>query len=167
MEAQRENTAKINQGWRIAKLAKRLERHFKTGDKVIRIVMREKNGVPFYVLVYTPVTTKLRKMGEMLGNYLHVPLEYRGPDHPWWVEIRAFLESVGQELSKATSGNLLGAPLWHPATGRVFAVSEPLPTETVDEHMAAVGCVGREFIAEVEYFDDMPKQIGVVERREG
>ena len=35
LEAQREKTRKIKQGWRIAKLARHVERRFKTGDKVV------------------------------------------------------------------------------------------------------------------------------------
>ena len=161
IEAQRGNATRIQQGWRIAKLAKDLERHFKTGDKVIRLVMRESDGQPFYVLMYTPVTAQLRKMGEKLGNLMHAPVQYHPPDNPWWEKTRGYLEAVWVEINKATRGNLMGAPLWHRETGQVFVVTEPLLGETPEEHKAAVGRIGRHFVAEVGYFDDIPAPVNI------
>lgn len=80
LEAQRGNKKRIRQGWRIAKLAKDLDRYFRTGDKVIRIAMRERNGPPFYVLMYTPVTSRLQNLGERIGNLMHIPIRYRPPE---------------------------------------------------------------------------------------
>jgi len=156
LEAQRGNATRIKQGWRIAKLAKNLDRHFKTGDKVIRMAMRESDAQPFYVLMYTPVTTQLRKMGEKLGNLMHVPVQYHPSDDPWWKETRDFLEAVWTEFNKATRGKLLGAPLWHRDRTEFSVVTEPLPGETPDEHIAAIGRIGHTFVAEVTYFDDIP-----------
>lgn len=159
LEAQQSNTTRIKHGWRVANLAKDLERHFKTGDKVIRIVMRKKDGRPFYVLMYTPVTARLRKMAEKLGALRHALLEYHPPDDAWWQETRDFLETVWSELEKAARGNLMGAPLWRRETGKVSLVTEPLPGETPEEHKAAVGRIGSEFVAEVGYFDEIPPPV--------
>jgi hypothetical protein len=161
IEAQRGNATRKKQGWRIVKLAKDLERHFKTGDKLIRLVMRESDSQPFYVLMYTPVTAQFRKMGEKLGNLMHAPVQYHPPDNPWWKETRDGLEAVWVELKKATRGNLMGAPLWNRKTGQVFVVTEPLPGETIDQHKTAVGKIGRHFVAEVRYFDDIPAPVNI------
>ena len=154
LEAQRETTGRIKQGWRIAKLSRRLERHFRTGDQVVRIAMREPDGRVFYELVYTPVTARLQKMGERLGSLLHAQTKCRPPTDKWWSETRQFLESVVEELEKAVRGNLLGAPLWNPRTKRVFTVSEPFPNESPQEHKAAIGRVGRRFLAQVEFLNE-------------
>ena len=45
LEAQRENTGKIKQGWRIAKLARHVNRRFKTGDKVVQLTEVPSKGV--------------------------------------------------------------------------------------------------------------------------
>src|SRR3990172_841250 len=68
LEAQRENTSKIKLGWRVARLARHVERRFMTGDKVVQLTMLDIDGRPFYKLAYTPVTARLQKMGERLGN---------------------------------------------------------------------------------------------------
>ncbi len=157
LEAQREATAKIKRGWRVAKLAKNLERHFKTGDKIIRMILRKQDGQPFYALLYTPVTSSLRKMAERLGDFMHAPSARHAPDDPWWQETREFLESVWLELEKATRGNLLGVPLRNERTGSMNMVTEPLPGESLDEHGNAIGSVGSIFIAQVEYLDEFPE----------
>lgn len=74
LDAQRGNKKRMKQGWQIAKLAKNLERYFKAGDKVIWIVMRERKGPPFYVLMYTPVTRDLQNLGERIGGFMHAPI---------------------------------------------------------------------------------------------
>jgi len=117
--------------------------------------MLDTNGRPFYKLVYTPVTARLQKMGERLGALLHAQTKYHPPTDRWWSETREFLESVAAELGKAVRGNLLGAPLWNPRTRRAFTVSEPLPGESPDEHKAAIGQVGKRFVARVENLDEL------------
>ncbi len=153
LEARRESSAKIKQGWRIAKLARHVDRRFKTGDKVVRLVMQDTDGHPFYELVYTPVTSRLQKMGERLGNFLHAQTRYHSPTDRWWSEVRHFLESVAAELDRAVQGNLMGPPLWNPRIRRAFMVTELRAGESPDAHKATLGQIGRRFIAKVEYSD--------------
>ncbi len=70
---------KKKKGWRIANLGRNLEEAFKTGDKIIRWAVHNKdNGELIVCFYYTPVTSELKKAGEKLGNYLHYMKNYRG-----------------------------------------------------------------------------------------
>lgn len=156
LEVQQENTARIKQGWQIAKLNAHLKKHFNSGDKVIRIKNTDRRSNEVWVWLYTPVTAKLRKMDEKLGNYLHATVTYRRPEDAWWSVTRRFIEAVAEELTNATSGNLLGAPLLNPATREIRANVEARPGEDVNRYVAMFG-PGREITAKVEYFDRIPE----------
>ena len=64
LEVQKQVSAKKKKGWQINKLATNIERIFRTGDKVARFAFRKRGRKkPFAVFYYTPVNSKLVKMG--------------------------------------------------------------------------------------------------------
>ena len=114
-DAQAETTKKKREGWRISKLAKQVESAFKTREKVVRLVVfdPESNSV-ISEAFYTPVTHKLQKLGEQLGDYLHAPDKKRYENGQWLAVFREKLNETYRELEFAVSGTLMAPPLEHP-----------------------------------------------------
>ncbi len=114
LEVQDQISNSKKEGWQIAKLAKGLESAFKLGDKIVELEFLElKTGqkMPVY---FTPVTARLRKQGERLGDYLHAMKKARDDADAWWKETRKNLEDTCEQLSVANKGTLLGPPLTRP-----------------------------------------------------
>src|SRR5690349_8639930 len=78
-------------GWRIPELAKDFETVFRTGDKVVRLVINAPSGD--LALYFTPVTRRLQTMAGRLGKLLHAQ-NHHPDDHQWWRDQRQFLEQV-------------------------------------------------------------------------
>ncbi|MEQ1775193.1 MAG: hypothetical protein ABL891_15555 [Burkholderiales bacterium] len=107
-------------GWKIAKLAKGIEAAFRTGDQIVEFsIMDGPKGKVLATFLYTPVTSRLQKLGQQLGNYLHVTTLPTNRDEVWWSELRAMLEESIHLLRMATTGELLGAPLLHKETNQI------------------------------------------------
>lgn len=147
------------EGWRVAHLGKSLESAFRTGDKVIqlRILDRESKEL-LWVLYYTPVTKRLQKMAQRLGDYLHAPDASADRSDQWWKGFRQLLETAWLELKKATTGALIGAPLLHTATGKLNMTVEFNSTEDGQRYLKKVGGVGAKALLNVEYLDDLPPE---------
>jgi hypothetical protein len=153
------NITKIKRaGWKIPKLAKNLEKVFRTGDRIARVDFcdsaTEKVRCSLY---YTPVNKNLRAMASQIGNLLHFPKEYRPPESRWWNEARDFLESVYKELLKANRGTLLGVPLLDPVTHKVHLEMELEQGENVENQVNAIGTIGERLLVTVHYLDDLPE----------
>jgi hypothetical protein len=119
LEAQTHISRAKKSGWEIAKLAKGIEAAFRTGDQVVEFcVMDKAEGKVLAKLLYTPVTSRLRKLGQQLGNYLHATTTIEW-NEPQWSEFRSKLEEATHLLRMATTGELLGAPLVHRESGQI------------------------------------------------
>lgn len=114
-DAQAQTTRMKREGWQIAKLAKQLESAFKSRDQLLRLVVIdvETNRV-LSTALYTPVTRKLQKLGEQLGDYLHAPDRKKYENEQWLTGFRAKLNETYHELEFALSGTLMSPPLEHP-----------------------------------------------------
>src|SRR5947209_18770546 len=88
-DAQARTTKKKREGWQISKLAKQVESAFKSPNQVLRLIVfdTETNQV-LSTALYTPVTRKLQKLGEQLGDYLHAPEKKRYENDQWLKEFR-------------------------------------------------------------------------------
>ncbi|HEY4656274.1 MAG TPA: hypothetical protein VIH22_17275 [Cyclobacteriaceae bacterium] len=113
-DAQAETTKKKRKGWQISKLAKQVEAVFKAREKVIRLVVfdPETNSV-ISDAFYTPVTSKLQKLGEQLGGYLHASDKKRSKNGQWLAVFREKLNETYRELEFSVSGTLMAPPLEH------------------------------------------------------
>jgi hypothetical protein len=113
--ARQEANKKASKGWRMAELHGQIEAKFRLGLKYARwAVHDEVTGELVVCFYYTPVTPQLRKLGQQLGDFLHVLKEYREPSDPWWIKFRDILEEAADLLALATSGVMLGPALRRP-----------------------------------------------------
>lgn len=146
---------KKKQGWKIAKLGKDLEKAFKTGNKVVRWAVSEKDSRKLIVCFYhTPVTTRLRKKGERLGEYLHAMKKWRHDDDPWWDDLRFHLNEVAAELRIANTGTLLGPPMMQKDTAQVQMNMEVPPGVDLDSVTSQM--MERNFTVNVSYLQALP-----------
>lgn len=144
-------------GWQIAKLGKNIEQVFKMGDRVAEFAVIEKEtGSIIDKFYYTPVTSKLREMGERLGDLLHAMKKSRKEDDKWWYDTRKYLEGVCQELAKANAGTLLGVPLIKKETGQLYMNIEILRGEDPNSLRDKVGQIGVQRILKVRYLHELP-----------
>lgn len=145
-------------GWEIPKVAKNIERAFRTGDKIVRVSVSDyATKHILYSFYYTPVNRNLIAMSGKIGDLLHFPKKYRDPDDPWWNDKRAFLEQVYEELQKANAGTLLSVPLWNPKTRRAYFQTEG----SLGQKMKAQISIGETYLMAVDYLDDLPNTIKV------
>lgn len=149
------NITKIKRaGWRIPKVAKNVEKGFRTGDKIARVNVcddiTERVLCSFY---YTPINKDLRIMAGQIGKLLHFPQAYRAPENPWWNKTRKFLERVYKELLKANKGTLLCVPLLNPKTGQAHFETELKSGEKIEDRIP----VGQRYLVTVDYLDELPE----------
>lgn len=141
-------------GWEIPKVAKNIERAFRTGDKIARVsVCDDATQNVLYSFYYTPVNKNLRAMAGQIGDLLHCTKACRDAENPWWNEKRAFLEQVYKELQKANIGTLLCVPLWNPKTRRAHFQTELRPGEKIKDQIS----IGERYLVTVDYLDDLPE----------
>lgn len=158
LEAWDHISKKVKQGWQIPKLAKNIEKAFRIGDRVVKVTIKDSvSAPPIHIFYYTPVSSKLKKMGEKLGDLMHAMKKTISEDDCWWQETRDFLEQVYAELKKANRGTLLGPPLIEKKTGHVRMITmikreEEKKAESIKESMP----LNKELIFDVEYVDDIP-----------
>lgn len=121
----RENVAQLKTAskaqrreYRASKLGKTLEGAFESGDKmmVLFVVCDELNvRVP---LNYFPVSSRLQKIHDELGDFLHHPLWKEGEVEAWWGRLRQLVKEGYGGLQMAAAGELLAMPVnaageWH------------------------------------------------------
>lgn len=120
LDAQAHITKAKKSGWEIAKLAKGIEEAFRTGDQIVEFsIMDGPNGTVLAQFLYTPVTRRLQKLGQQIGNYLHPTSTPAQRTAEWWAEFRSKLGEGVHLLRMATTGELLGAPLLHKKTHQI------------------------------------------------
>jgi hypothetical protein len=160
LEAQDHISEKMKKGWQIAKLAKNIEKTFKSGDKIVEYaILDQETETIRYVLYYTPVNSKLKKLGEKLGDYLHAMRKYRPEDDPWWGRTRDFLEEEYTELQKANIGTLQGVPLLNTQTRQINMSVEPTDDKEKDSLMRLIGNPGTKIIFRVSYLNELPNEL--------
>lgn len=158
LQAQKHISKKMKSGWQIAKLGKNIERAFQLGDKVVEIsILDKRTSDRILALYYTPVTKKLRKMGEKLGKYMHAQKKYIPPDDNYWEKMRTFLENAYVKLEKANRGNLLGPPIMHYKTGKVDLTIEIDNEEEEALLTEFLPKMGEKTTVKVQYIDDIPQ----------
>lgn len=156
--AERAATLK-RRGWKIADLAKDLDRVFRTGDKgvVFRVYAEEREG-HYKAFIFTPVRRQTRQLAERLGDYLHFTSRTRINDDEWVQEFRDVLKGVATGLAFATTGMLLAPPLVTSGNGKkkITAITEVSGDAEAGEVLAVIGGVGGKVRIDVKYFDELP-----------
>jgi hypothetical protein len=147
-------------GWKIAKLGKTIERAFKLGDRIARIIITDSStNETLQTLYYTPVTLSLRKSGQQLGDFLHAIQDHRKLDDLWWKSRRSFLESIYAELEKSNSGTLLGPPIVNPKGEIQLQVENGINGAGI-ANQQKLSYVGRKVVMKVDYIDTFPPHAG-------
>lgn len=157
LEAWDHISKKVKQGWQIPKLAKNIEKAFRIGDKVVEVTIKDsESGPPLHVFYYTPVSSKLKKMGEKLGDLMHAMKRFIPQTDQWWKETRDFLEQVYSELRKAGRGTLLGPPLIDKKTGHINMHTMVKRDEKVKDIIKSIP-LNKEIIFGIRYLEDIPE----------
>ncbi len=153
LEAQKNVSKKKKSGWKIAKLAKSLEKAFKSGDKIIEIKIVSDEDNFQTTIYYTPVSSKLNKLVEKLGEYRHCMKQYKAAGDEWWNRCRKILEETYLELEKANEGILLGPPMVNKKTGQGYMTVE-MPEES--KELMKIMRSGKTFAFEVKHLRKIP-----------
>jgi hypothetical protein len=157
LRARDEERKKKKSGWRMAELHGQIEAKFRLGMKCARWALHDKEtGDLLACFYYTPVTPRLKHLGQQLGNFLHVMKDSRATDDPWWDIFREILDESAKLLSTATMGVMLGPAMIQPGTNRVDATLL-LPAGTdVDALMKRLRDTGEMIMAHISYPDALP-----------
>jgi hypothetical protein len=159
LEAHRGTIDLRREGWKVAVMAKTLEREFKSGQRIVRLrVLDESQKAVLATWYHTPVTPRLSAMAERLGDYLHAVVPRRSHEDPWWRETRSQLEEVHRALSVAAAGQLLSMPLMNLKTKQVHVKVEISP-DKASEILRAALTPGAKSIISVEYLDEAPDEL--------
>jgi hypothetical protein len=97
--------------WKIKKLAKMLAGSSKIHDKrFIFTFIHPKTGEKHYA-AYNPVSGKLRKIAEKLGDYLHCADQNQVLKPMFFSQFRRLVKQGIEELALATAGTLIAPPV--------------------------------------------------------
>jgi hypothetical protein len=104
--------------YKASKLGKTIEESFKSGDNMMLLsVICEQLNICVQ-LKYFPVSSRLQKIHDELGDFLHHPLWKEKEVERWWERLRALVKEGYGELQIAAAGELLVMPVntageWH------------------------------------------------------
>lgn len=158
LEVAEDISEKKKQGWQIAHLAKNIEKAFKVGDKIVQLAFEDKATAKGCAIYHTPVTSKLQKQGQQLGNYLHAMKVFRKADDPWWASFKSLLDETCEGLILATKGTLLGPLLLGP-NGKTTKIHHELENDLLaDELILGLGHGGGNFNLGIHYLDSLPEK---------
>jgi hypothetical protein len=139
-------------GCQISILSKNVENVFKQRNKLIKLKFYDKVTKQVFVeLLYTPVSNKLIKEGEKIGNMLHSKKHYETQDDDWFKMTKEFLECVYKELEISNKGTLLSPPLYNPRTGKLLLNIENYEGYTPYDLSQKTGGEGSQVIFDVSY----------------
>ena len=155
-DALEELNIKIKRGWRIHDLDKNLEKAFKLRKMVVQIlIIDNKTGRVIQGYYYTPVSEKLIKNGEKIGNLLHYNKLNLSRKDEWYDETKEFLEETYSELVKANKGTLLAPPMYNPKTNHsklFFDIRDDFNPKNNTEEIEL-----KYVIMKVDYLDEYPE----------
>jgi len=152
---------KKKKGWRIADLGRNVEDAFKVGNKIVRWAVYDVHSDQLIIcLYYTPVTDKLKKAGEKLGNHLHSMKKYRSSTEQFWIRLRNELEDIYSQLAVANKGTLLGPPLMKSGNVPVaFNLELPPGVNPKEDVFEKITNKGKEIRIQINYLSHLPKNL--------
>jgi hypothetical protein len=156
LEVAEDISEKKKKGWKIAHLGKNIQKAFKVGDKIVQLTFQDKTSTKRCTVYYTPVTVKLQKQGQQLGDYLHAIKKFRKADDPWWTSFKTLLEETCEGLTLATKGTLFGPLLLGP-DGKTTKLYHEMEIDLLaDEMILAISSDGENFYLNIQYLDSFP-----------
>lgn len=141
--------------WRIAKLGKSIEAAFGTGEFIVEMAVHDSGSDRhIHTFYYVPVKSSLRKIGERLGDYLHVMRSARAAEDEWWASARSVMEDAYAELNQATRGNTIGAPLMQKGRTQLTVRADLLDEDTIQR----LAILGKKVVMRVRYLAELPEK---------
>jgi hypothetical protein len=136
--------------WKIGETARRLEQLFDS-NKIAKVTVSIPNA-DIFVLYHTPVSQRLYKASEKLGDLLHCMKEFKPDNNPFWSQTWHQVAAVYRDAWYSCQGQLITPPLRdHP-----FKVENP-PTGLLEllERAAQEKLLIR---TDIRYLDHPPKE---------
>jgi len=110
VKAQGDNASIRKTPWQIRKLVEKLAKPSGIHEKrFVLPFIHPKTGEKHYA-IYNPVSSKLRRIAERLGDYLHCVEQNRVSKSSFFSEFRQLVKQGIEELKSATSGTLIAPP---------------------------------------------------------
>ena len=160
LEAWDHISKKKKKGWKVAQSHRNIEEAFRIGNNVVRWAVHDSvEGQLLVCMYHTPVTSRLKRDAEKLGNYVHSMKKFREPEDGWWIGFRTDLSEIAGRLQTATTGTLLGPPLIKTGTRNVYVRSEVPPHVDGGELLKLVGQQGQQLVVKVDYLAQFPKEL--------
>jgi hypothetical protein len=143
---------KHQNSYKTTEVGKVLERAFRTGNQIARLIHIFADGTPSITLLYTPVSRELREVCNDLGNYLHAVKWVDGErdEEKWIAQLRKLVITGIIHLHIATTGQLLGPALMKDSAGK-RQVSVHVQLSRDDPAYAALKQVGANLVLRVDY----------------
>lgn len=104
LDAQKEYARSIPKAHRIGAQGKALDRIF--DNRSIQSFRFAVTGGEFFQGYHVPVSLKLRRESEWLGNLLHAQMKWRAPEDEWWAAIRQRLVDLYRLAWTCAQGNM-------------------------------------------------------------
>jgi hypothetical protein len=143
--------------WKIGQTAKRLENVFDS-QKISHLTFGLKGNDKFE-FYYTPVTKKLYKNAEKLGEFLHCMRTHKiDDDDAFWPTTRIFIEGVYRDAWIACHGTLLVPPLFQGKTRALHPIKIERYTEELIAWMDRAHQEGTQIVLKVKYLDKAPTE---------
>lgn len=156
LNARKELSKKKQQGWRVSKASRILERAFIDGVKVVQVRVTSSLGVDI-PLYHTPVTEDMRKASGRLGELLHAQKKIRSDNDEWRERTRDLLERTFILAETLSKGTLLAPPVKSPEglthLDIYFSIDGPV-ADIFGEPCSFE--LGQKVTLDIEYFDELP-----------
>jgi len=107
---------KLSKGWELAFVSRQIRKVFSQTDMAYSFELELDDGLPPIGFLYTPVSSRLVKIGARLGELLHFRKIPHHPGELWWNASRQLIVEGLQHLAIASVGELLAPPLVSPKT---------------------------------------------------
>jgi hypothetical protein len=142
--------------WKIGATAKQLEQMFDS-SKIARVTIALKDSKSL-TMYHTPVSKRLYKASEKLGELLHRMEKFKSDDDPFWSHTRKQIATVYRDAWYSCQGQLMTPPLWDPKTKSVHPFKVREPADRLQEFLKQAAENNLFIRTEVTYLDQPPKE---------
>lgn len=105
LDAQRKYRRSLPRSWQLGPKARELDRLFQS-NRLARVIVHF-DGRREHSFHYVPVSKRLTKAAQMLGDDLHCKQRYHDSNDPWWTGLRERLLGIYRDAWFCCQGQLL------------------------------------------------------------
>ena len=142
--------------WNIGATARQLEKMF-DNSKIAKVTLSLENPESA-TLYHTPVSKRLYKSSEKLGELLHRLDKFRADDDPFWSQTRSRICMVYRDAWYSCQGQLLTPPLWSPKDKGIHTFKITTPSERLQQMLKQAGENKEPIKIKIAYLDEAPKE---------